>query len=64
MISETMVFLAVLMIVFGLWASAWGIWASFNRPRPHDLLGGLMALVGVAGLALGALLLLHPGFLG
>ena len=57
-----MTFLAVLLLIFGLWASTWGVWASFNRPRPHDLLGSLIALLGVGALGVAALLFLHPGF--
>jgi hypothetical protein len=62
--GEMIVFFALLLLIFGLWACAWGVWACFNRPRPHDLLGGVTALVGVTALGLGAALLLQPGFLG
>ncbi|MFH2004974.1 MAG: hypothetical protein ABI333_00175 [bacterium] len=57
-----MTLLAILLLLFGLWASAWGMWACFNRPRPHDWLGSLIALVGVGALGVAALLFLHPGF--
>ena len=53
---------ATLLLVFGLWACSWGLWACYKRPTPHDLLGGLTALVGVTALGVGALLWLQPGF--
>jgi hypothetical protein len=59
-----MILVAVILCVFGLWASSWGLWACWNRPRPHDLLGMGVATVGVTALGLGVSLWIHPGFLG
>ena len=53
-------FFGMLLLIFGLWACAWGLWACFYRPRPHDLLGGLTALVGITALGFGAAALLQP----
>ena len=59
-----MILLGVLLGIFGLWGSTWGLWACWHRPRPHDLLGMAVATVGVTALGLGASLVIHPGFLG
>lgn len=56
--------IGIVLMIFGLWACAWGLWACFNRPRPHDLLGGLTALVGIIALGFSAAVFLQPGFLG
>ena len=51
-------------LAFGLWAVSWGVWACYRRPKPHDLLGAATAVLGLAGLGLGAALMLQPGFFG
>jgi hypothetical protein len=52
------------MIMFGIWASSWGVWATFNRKHPISLLGGVMAPLGVALVVLGGVLMFVPGFFG
>lgn len=59
-----MIVAGVLLVGFGLWATSWGVFACYGRPAPHDTLGMVLAISGVAALGLGASLLLHPGFLG
>jgi hypothetical protein len=56
--------LGVIIFLFGLWAASWGIWASFNRRRPIDLLGNVMAPLGIGFLILGGILVFVPNFLG
>lgn len=61
---KMIVLLGIVLLIFGLWACMWGAWACFNRPRPHDLLGGLTALCGITALGFAAALILQSGFLG
>ncbi len=58
-----MILFALVLGIFGLWASSWGLWACWNRPAPHDWLGMVIALSGVVALGLGAAVGIHPGFL-
>jgi hypothetical protein len=51
----------VTLIVLGLAAAAWGVRAATSHDRPRDLVGALVAPVGVAVAALGVAALL-PGF--
>ena len=58
-----MVLFGIFCGIFGLWGSSWGLWACWHRPPPHDLLGMVVAVVGITALGLGGALLTHPGFL-
>jgi hypothetical protein len=48
----------------GVLAAGWGIITASRRPRPFDLLGALVAPLGLVAALLGGVTLLVPGFLG
>jgi hypothetical protein len=58
-----MIYLALFVGLFGLWATSWGVWASFNRRPPIDVLGAVMAPLGVVLTLLAGILLFVPDFL-
>ena len=58
-----MLYLAIFFLLFGLWAASWGMWASFNRKPPINLLGAVMAPLGVVLALLGGVLFFVPDFL-
>ena len=55
-------YLGIVLVIAGLWASSWGVWSSFNRQKPIDLLGSAMAPLGVVVLVLGGVLIAVPQF--
>ena len=57
-----MTVLGWLLVVVGVVAGGWGVYAAFERPRP--IVGALVGPLGIALALLGALLLFVPGFFG
>ncbi len=52
----------LLLVLVGLAALGWGFWAAHRWPSPRHLLPGLVSVLGVLLLMIGALLTFLPRF--
>jgi len=50
------------MIIGGILAIGWGLWATYNLKNPYDILGAACAPIGLVLALLGALLVCVPNF--
>ena len=51
-----------LMIIGGILAIGWGLWATYNLKNPYDILGAACAPIGLVLALLGTLLICVPNF--
>jgi hypothetical protein len=51
-----------LMIIGGILAISWGLWATFNLKKPYDIFGAACAPIGLVLALLGVLLICVPNF--
>lgn len=63
-LPDIMRVLGALLLLVGATATAWSVWASFEKRRPLDVAFALAAPVALVVALLGALLVFVPGFLG
>jgi hypothetical protein len=57
-----MTIVGAVLVLAGLVAGGWGVWSTFEKPRPW--IGAIAAPLGIATALLGALLIFVPGFFG
>jgi len=53
----------IITIVAGVAALVWGFVASFEKKRPWDIIGAIVAPLGLLAIIIGTLLLCVPNFL-
>lgn len=57
-----MLIMHVSLVIVGLLTIGYGFWASYNVKRPFDIVGAVLAPIGLAIAIIGALLICVPGF--
>lgn len=51
-----------MMIIIGIFALGWGLWASYNLKKPYDTIAAAFAPIGLVLALTGVLLICVPGF--
>jgi uncharacterized membrane protein len=49
-------------IILGIIACFWGVWASFKAQKPVNIVGSILAPIGLLAAIIGTLLLCVPDF--